>query len=180
MTRRLYDPAIEKVAVTFPHLDMSDASGARNMLDSMVAAMAAEGVERASDDRIKESERMIPGPDGAPDILIRIYTPENRKQPGPGVVNLHGGGFILGGLEIEHPRCLMLAAKGDAVVVSVDYRLAPEHPFPAAAEDCYTALCWVVEHAAELHIDPARIVTGGGNEGGQQTARVDMVASERR
>jgi len=148
---RAYDPAIEELASQFPRYDVSDAVGARDTLNEFLEAMQAQGVERPTDDRIEEIERTIPGPDGAPDVPIRIYMPQDRTGPGLGFVNFHGGGFILGDLETEHPRCLIMAAEGEAVSIGVDYRLAPENPFPAGVEDCYAALQWVVDNAIDLN-----------------------------
>ncbi len=176
---RIYDPTVEKLASLFPRFDISDAAGARAILNKYMEAMAAEGVERPTDDRIEEIERTIPGPNGAPDVPIRIYMPKDRTEAGPGFVNFHGGGFILGDLETEHPRCLIMAAEGGAVSVGVDYRLAPENPFPAGVEDCYAALQWVAGHAEELKIDPTRIAIGGGSAGGNLTAAVALMARDR-
>lgn len=178
-TKRIYDPTVEELASTFPRFDVSDAVGARVLLNEFLEAMAAEGVERPTDERIEEIERTIPGPNGAPDVPIRIYMPKDRTGAGPGFVNFHGGGFILGDLEMEHPRCLTMATDGGAVSVGVDYRLAPENPFPAGVEDCYAALRWVVESAAELKIDPAKIAIGGGSAGGNLTAAVALMARDR-
>lgn len=178
-TVRIYDPTVEQQAATFPRLNVSDAVGARAILDEMSAAMTAEGIERPVDERIEEIERTIPGPDGAPDVPIRIYMPKDRTEAGPGFVNFHGGGFILGDLEIEHPRCLIMASAGGAVSVGVDYRLAPEHPFPAGVEDCFAALQWVAAHAEELKIDPTKIAIGGGSAGGNLTAAVALMARDR-
>lgn len=177
--KRIYDPAIEEQASMFPRLNVSDAVGARDTLNEFLEALAEEGVERPTDDRIEEIERTIPGPDGAPEVPIRIYMPKDRLEAGPGFVNFHGGGFILGDLEIEHPRCLIMAAEGGAVSVGVDYRLAPENPFPAGVEDCYAALQWVAENAAELKIDPNKIAIGGGSAGGNLTAAVALMARDR-
>jgi acetyl esterase/lipase len=163
----------------FPRFDVSDAVGARDTVNEFFEAMAAEGVERPTNDRIEEIEQTIPGPDGAPDVPIRIYMPKDRTEAGPGFVNFHGGGFILGDLETEHPRCLTMAAEGEAVSVGVDYRLAPENPFPAGVEDCYAALQWVVENAAELKIDSTKIAIGGGSAGGNLTAAVALMARDR-
>lgn len=178
-TNRKYDPVIEEQASTFPHLDVSDAVRARNALNKFHEALAAEGFKRPSDERIEEIERTIPGPKGSPDLLIRIYMPKDRTAPGPGFVNFHGGGFILGDLEMEHPRCLVMAAEGGAVSVSVDYRLAPENPFPAGVEDCFAGLQWVVDNAAELKIDPNKIAIGGSSAGGSLTAAVALMARDR-
>ncbi len=176
---RRYDPTVEELASIYPRLDVSDPAGARNAVKEFFDAMAANGVERPTDDRIEEIERTIPGPDGAPDVKIRIYMPKDRKGPGPGFVNFHGGGFILGDLEMEHPRCLIMAAEGGAVSVGVDYRLAPENPFPDGVEDCYAALQWVVANASDLKIDPAKVAIGGGSAGGNLTAAVTLMARDR-
>lgn len=177
--KRIYDPEVEEVASIFPRLDISDVPTARATLEAFIEDLAKQGVERPSDDRIEEIERMIPGPGGAPDVRIRIYMPKERNGAGPGFVNFHGGGFVLGDLESEHPRCLIMAAQGGAVSIGVDYRLAPENPFPAGVEDCYAALQWVVEHARELKIDPARIAIGGCSAGGNLTAAVALMARDR-
>jgi len=178
-THRIYDPEVEAVASIFPRLDISDVPIARATLNTFIEDMARQGVERPADDRIDEIERMIPGPGGAPDVRIRVYMPKDRTEPGPGFVNFHGGGFVLGDLESEHPRCLVMAAQGGAVSIGVDYRLAPENPFPAGVEDCYAALQWVVEHAQELKIDPSRIAIGGCSAGGNLTAAVALMARDR-
>ncbi len=178
-TKRVYDPTVEAQAALFPHHDISDAVGTRATIKAMDEEAAANGVVRPTDPRVEEIERLIPGPAGAPDVPIRIYMPKDRRQAGPGFVNFHGGGFIMGDLEIEHPRCLIMAAEGGAVAVGVDYRLAPEHPFPAGVEDCYAALQWVAANAAALKIDPTRITIGGGSAGGNLTAAVALMARDR-
>ena len=83
---RIYDPTVEELASRFPQLDVSDAVGARITLNEFLETMAAEGLERPTDDRIEEIERTIPGPDGAPDLPIRIYMPKARTEPGPGFI----------------------------------------------------------------------------------------------
>ncbi len=178
-TNRIYDPTVEKLASMFPRFDVSDAFATRVVLNEFLGAMAAKGVERPTDDRIEEIERTIPGPDGAPEVPIRIYMPKDRTEAGSGFVDFHGGGFILGDLETAHPRCLIMAAEGGAVSVGVDYRLAPENPFPAGVEDCYAALQWVVGHTEELKIDPAKIAIGGSSAGGNLTAAVALMARDR-
>ena len=164
----------------FPRLDISDATSARVKLSKFIdEAMAAQGVERMTDGRVEEIDRTIKGPDGAPEIHIRIYMPKDRAAAGPGFVNFHGGAWILGDLEMEHPRCLIMAAEGGAVSIGVDYRLAPENPFPAGVEDCYATLQWVAANAEELMIDPAKITIGGCSAGGNLTAAVALMARDR-
>lgn len=108
-------------------------------------------------------DRQIPGPGGP--LSVRIYTPRAATAL-PGLVYFHGGGFVLGGLDMNDRPCRMLANASGAVVVSVDYRLAPEHPFPAAVDDAYAATKYVAEHAGEFGIDPARLGVAGDSAGG--------------
>jgi len=172
---RIYDSAVEELALKIPIFDFADADGSRAVLEEL---LEAEGFEWPTHDRIKEIERTIPGPRDAPDVPIRIYIPKDRSETGPGFVNFHGGGFVLGALESD-PRCLDMSVEGGAVSVDVDYRLAPENPFPAGVEDCYSALQWVVENAEELKIDPTRIAIGGESAGGNLTAAVALMARDR-
>ena len=125
-------------------------------------------------------DRNIPGPAGAPDVPIRIYSPANRTGSVPGLLYIHGGGFTLGNLDSEHAHCLHIVEEVGCVVVSVDYRLAPEHTFPAAPEDCYAALKWLAAHTEELGIDPARIGVRGGSAGGGLCAAVALMARDRK
>jgi acetyl esterase len=177
--KRIYDPTVEEQASMVPRLEVSDPAKARETLESFFAALAEQGYPRPVDDRIEEIERTIPGPEGAPEVPIRIYMPKERTEAGPGFVNFHMGGFVVGDLEMEHPRCLVMAAEGGAVSIGVDYRLAPENPFPAGVEDCYAALQWVTEHAEELKIDPTKIAIGGGSSGGNLAAAVALMARDR-
>jgi acetyl esterase len=123
-------------------------------------------------------DRLIRGP--ASELPVRIYTPAGVEQgPLPALVYLHGGGWVLGSIESHDPVCRALANHARCLVVSVGYRLAPEHPFPAAPEDCYAATCWVAEHAREIKADPARIAVGGDSSGGNLAAAVTLMARDR-
>ena len=115
------------------------------------------------------------------DLPVRIYTPEAwSREPRPVVLNFHGGGFALGSARQCDWICSIVAADLDAVVVSVDYRLAPAHKFPAAVEDCYDALIWTAAHAAELGADPARLGVMGDSAGGNLAAVVSILARDER
>lgn len=122
------------------------------------------------------TNRAIPGPLG--DIQIRVYTPEG-SGPFPALVYFHGGGWVAGDLEMVNAMCTMLSNRAEAVVVSVDYRLAPEHKFPVPLMDCYAATQWVSASAAELGVDPERIAVGGDSAGGNLAAAVAAVARDK-
>lgn len=124
----------------------------------------------------KVEDRIIPGPAG--EIPVRVYTPEGAG-PFPVLVFFHGGGWVIGSIEMYDPVCRALTNRGQCVVVSVEYRLAPEYQFPAAPEDCYAATKWVAENAASLNGDPARIAVGGDSAGGNLSAVVSQMAKER-
>ena len=122
----------------------------------------------------KIEDRKIPGPAG--DIPVRIYTPLDAKSDVlPSLVFFHGGGFVIGDLETHDDLCRCLANHGGCRVVSVDYRLAPEHPFPAAVDDCYAVTKWVAEHPAEFGIH-GPIAVGGDSAGGNLAAVVALLA----
>jgi acetyl esterase len=118
----------------------------------------------------------VPGPAG--EIPIRVYTPAG-DGPKPVIMYFHGGGWVIGDLDVCDNPVRRIANRTGAVVVSVDYRLAPEHTYPAAFDDCYAATAWVSEHAAELGGDPARIATCGDSAGGNLAAAVAIAARDR-
>lgn len=111
------------------------------------------------------------------DIPIRIYTPTG-KGPFPALLYYHGGGFVVGDLDSHDGVCRRIANLSGVVVISVDYRLAPEYPFPAAHDDAYEAAVWVAQHADDLQIDPKRIAVGGDSAGGNLAATVSIRARD--
>ena len=160
----------QAAAAGAPPLSSMDPPAARRMMVQMARMTAAGPVEVTAEDRT------IPGPDG--DIPARSYTPEG-SGPFPLLVWFHGGGWVIGDLETADATCRELAQRADIVVLSVDYRLAPEHRFPAAPEDCYAALTWAVDHAADLGADATRLAIGGDSAGGNLTAAVALMAHQR-
>ena len=125
------------------------------------------------------AERSFPGPDGT-DLGLRIYRPRDAVSTTlPVVVNFHGGGWVSGDPYQSEWWCSSVAVDARVAVVSVDYRLAPEHPYPAAPEDCYAAVRWVVEHAADLAVDGTRLAVMGDSAGGNLAAVVAMIARDR-
>ncbi len=123
----------------------------------------------------KIEDRRIPGPAG--EIPLRIYTPASAAPMGA-LVYFHGGGWVIGDIESHDEVCRALAKGSGCVVVSVDYRLAPEHKFPAAPEDCHAATKWVAANAAALGVDPNRIAVGGDSAGGNLAAVVAQMARD--
>ena len=121
-------------------------------------------------------ERTVPGPAG--DIPVRVYRPEGAGAF-PALVYYHGGGWIIGDLDTHDPLCRHFANAAGCVVVVPDYRLAPEHKYPAAADDCYAATKWVAEQGAEIGVDRSRIAVGGDSSGGNLAAVVALMARDR-
>ena len=120
----------------------------------------------------------IPGSDGQP-MPARAYRPASADKP-PVLIFLHGGGWIAGDLVSHDPLCRELMLASGCVIVSIEYRLAPEHKFPAAPMDCYSALQWVVDHGAEYGWDSTRVAIGGDSAGGNLAAAVTQLARDRR
>lgn len=135
--------------------------------------------ELIGDRPIRHEERTVPGPAGAPDITLSIFSRDGHVAGGPGIYHTHGGGMIMGDRYTGAEEYLSWVLEFDAVVVSVEYRLAPENPDPAPVEDCYAGLVWFAEHAAELGVDPGRIVIGGASAGGGLAAGVALAARDR-
>lgn len=124
----------------------------------------------------KVEDRSIKGPGS--DIPIRIYTP-NGRGPFPLLVYFHGGGWVVGSIETVDASCRSLTNQVGCITVSVDYRLAPEHKFPAAPDDCYAATTWTALNAASIHGDPSRMAVGGESAGANLAAAVALMAQER-
>src|SRR5580698_1867482 len=139
--------------------------------------------EEARAERAEMMARFVPMPEYASvgveertivaegrEITVRVYTPPSGDGPLPVVVFFHGGGWVVCTLETHDPYCRALATEAGAMVVSVDYRLAPEHKFPAGLEDCLAATEWVLAHAGELATDGSRVFVGGDSAGGTMAA----------
>jgi acetyl esterase len=138
---------------------------AMETLSAAQAREAAHGLDQLAGDAesvARIENREIPSRSG--ELPVRIYVPEGNG-PFPGVVFLHGGGWVICDLDTHDNICRAIARRASSVVVSVDYRLAPEHPFPAALEDSFDAACWVTDNAATLGIDPGRVIIAGDSAG---------------
>ncbi|MCB2065329.1 MAG: alpha/beta hydrolase, partial [Erythrobacter sp.] len=112
-------------------------------------------------------------------LAARLYIPHDAGDMPPLTVFYHGGGWVIGTLETHDSTCRALARDSGSAVLSVAYRLAPEHPYPVPVEDAYDALAWAAEHAAELGVDSARLAVAGDSAGGNLAAAVAIVARDR-
>ena len=168
-------PSIEMIPAD-GSFNFDDLPAAREMITRMFAEMAAqmppvEGVD--------SRDLSIPGPAGAPDITARLYTPKNLSGTKPGMLWIHGGGYILGDLDIDDHNLRQMCINTGCVILSTNYRLAPEDPFPAPVEDCYSSLKWFVENSKNLDVDKSRIAIGGGSAGGGLAAGLAIMTRDR-
>ncbi len=158
--------------------------GGFNAIPDIVARRAAleqmfAMLEVPENPRVAQEDRTVPGPEGDPEITVRIYRPVDASGPLPGIYYIHGGGMVLGDIQGEDANATLICDQVGAVVVSVEYRLAPEHPHPAPVEDCYAGLVWTAEHAQELGIDPDRLALYGGSAGGGLVLGTALLARDR-
>ncbi len=173
------EPRVAKIVKLMTTLDRrpTDATMAERRASS--AAIAKRGkllVMPAGPEPAEQRDLMVPVAGGQ--IVVRLYVPHGAG-PAPLYVFLHGGGWCVGTLDERDPRCRAISAGANCVVASVDYRMAPENAYPVPGEDCYAALCWLVDHAAELGIDPTRIAIGGESAGANLAAVVCLMARDR-
>lgn len=155
--------------------------GARR--EAVAGLLAAMGADQPVNPNVTHEDHFAPGHDGAPDVRVRIYTPVTSDGVAqtklPGLVYIHGGGMILGSIEGEEARCIALCEKLRIAVASVDYRKAPENPYPAAPDDCYAGASWVFANATKLGIDKSNIGIYGGSAGGGLAIAVALMARDR-
>ena len=130
-------------------------------------------------DEVLRTDHRVPGTDGAPDVTVRVHRPRDAEGPLPCVYSIHGGGYIVGTYEMEDARLDRWCSTLGCAAVAVDYRLAPETPYPGPLEDCYAGLRWVHRHAGELGIDPARTGIAGASAGGGLAAALALLARDR-
>ena len=173
-----FDPDLRPMLAVLPtEMDLSTVEAIREARANR--ELLSAGVPPDREDVTKE-DRTVPGREGDPEVPIRIYRPTAASDaPRPCIFEIHGGGFIMGSIEMMDPWCQRVAADTGAVVVSVEYRLAPEDPFPAGLEDCHAALSWTAAEADALGIDPTRIAISGQSAGGGLAAATALLARDR-
>lgn len=175
-TRHLVDPELRPILDLAPDMGVS----AENLpaTRARIAEMTRMGLE-AADASVAACEHWAPGVEGAPDVRVRLYRPQGLTPRAPVVFHIHGGGFLFGTAELGDARNRAWAKALGAVLVSIDYRLAPEHPYPAALDDCYAVLRWLHADGSGLGIDADRIAIRGESAGGGLTAALCLLARDR-
>jgi acetyl esterase len=165
------DPQLERVMDRMPVLDLSDISRLRELNEATKLPVSA------ADTTVVFDDRPVPGLAGDPDVIVRVYAPRDLPRPAGAVIYFHPVLFF-GTLNMDHARCMRFAAGAGCVVISVDYRLAPEHRFPAGVNDCYASLLWAQANAASLGIDAERIAVAGCSTGATLAAALTLMARD--
>ena len=171
-TLHLVDPALRPLLEAWPTLDLT----AESLAEMRTRELPPMPIDPSG---MVVEDRTIPGPDGAPHIAVRIYRPESGEGPFGCIYHIHGGGYVAGAAKEMEFAIRPLAGALGCVIVSVDYRLAPEAVFPAAIEDCYAGLAWTFAHADALGIDTNRIGVMGESAGGGLAAALALMARDR-
>ncbi|MFH5821866.1 alpha/beta hydrolase [Georgenia sp. AZ-5] len=169
------DPEIAAVLDAVPPMDLRDLDRARRERDELASSARAAWTPNGT---VGIDSRTVTAGSGQ-SIGLRIYRPLARTASGSALVWMHGGGHVMGRVEQDDPFLHQVVDDTGCVVVSVDWRRAPEHPYPAAIEDSYNALAWTAEHADELGVDERRIVIGGASSGGGLAAGLALLARDR-
>jgi acetyl esterase/lipase len=175
-SKHLVDPDLIPLIEQLPgfNLGVADLADIR----AMMIAVGTENRAPPADD-VVVTERRIAGPDGAPNVRVLVSAPAGPGAGRPGLLHVHGGGYILGAAEMTLDTDAAYVRAFQAVCVSVDYRLAPETPHPGPVEDCYAALKWLRDQAGSLGVDARRIVVTGESAGGGLAAAVVLLARDR-
>ena len=171
-TLHLVDPALRPLLEMWPTVTLADE-------DLTVLRGRELPVMPAQELPVESEQRHVPGPVGAPDILLHLYRPRGHTGSLPAIYHIHGGGYVLGAAKELAPVHRQLVDRLNCVLVSVDYRLAPETPHPGPIEDCYAGLAYVFAHAADLGVDLGRIGVMGESAGGGLAAALALLARDR-
>ena len=160
-------------------VDPTDVRGAVSAMRESAAARRAQLPAVPMPDGITAEDHQVPGPQGAPEVMVRLYRPAALPDSAPALYWIHGGGMVLGDVEMNDAYCGRLAGQLNALIASVEYRLAPEHPYPAPLDDCYAGLSWLAGATDEIGVDPTRIGLGGGSAGAGLAAGLALLARDR-
>lgn len=170
----LLDPEVAAVLDRIPLLDLTDLPAAR--AEREVLAAAARARWRPSG-RVRTEDRVVPGD---PDVRVRVHRPAGATASGAVLLWVHGGGHVLGSAEQDDPLLDAVVARTGCTALAVDWRRAPEHPYPAAVDDCYATLAAVAGGGLhDLDVDPGRVVVGGASSGGGVAAGLALLARDR-
>jgi acetyl esterase len=168
----------QAAAIPRPKLWQMPPAAARASFAGMMGLVGPQGVAVGKVENLAIA--VTHGPGSERQIAIRAYAPvAMASEPQPALIFFHGGGFVVGGLDTHDGLCRLLASEGNLRVIAVDYRLAPEHPYPAAVDDAVAATNWICANAATLGIDAGRIAVGGDSAGGLLAAVVTQVARDK-
>jgi acetyl esterase len=171
-----FDPELKEAIPFLPtSSEPMDIEASRELMASVIELMNAE--VDVSD--LVVEDHQVPAETPTREILVRTYRPAESSGQRPGILDIHGGGFTTGSIDLQHGAVANIAREVDAVVATVEYRLAPEHPFPAGLEDCYAALEWMANESDLLAIDPQRIAVFGSSAGGGLAAALALLARDR-
>ena len=155
-------------------IDLHDVPATRRRMAELVAKVPKPPPVEG----IRIEDRRVPEPKGSGEVLVRVYRPAGARAALPALLWIHGGGYVLGNVERDDAMCANLAMFAQCAIASVEYRLAPEHPYPAPLDDCYAALKWLVAASAELGVDKSRIAIGGASAGGGLAAGLALLARD--
>ncbi len=172
----LADPLKFFMEVMGGGLNLDDIAATRAQSDAIFASVVAQGPVIPG---VASQDISIAGAAGSPAVKARLYTPATAASPHAAMLWMHGGGYVLGNLDQDDLMLRQLAVDTGITMLAVDYRLAPDHPYPAPLDDCYAALQYLFENAAALHIDSRRIAIGGASAGGGLAAGLALLARDR-
>ncbi len=175
-----FDSELESLAKAIPDNTWDDPASARAEYETRIKNLSPS-VDTSG---LEVRDIKVPTFGEGPELTVRVYSPTSLTQdtevPLAGLLQIHGGGFVIGSLETEHPSAARNAQGLGAVVVSVDYRLAPENPYPAGLNDCYAALRWMYDNAESLNIDRERIAVLGTSAGAGLAAALNLMVRDRK
>ena len=171
--RDLVDPELLPVLEAFPAMNLSEAT-----VPQLRALIAGMGAAAPLPPGATVSEVAIPA-DGAPDVRALLIVPDTLAAPAPAILHMHGGAYVVGRPEMDLARLMGMAAELGCIILSVDYRLAPETPHPGPIEDCYVALGWLHAEAGRLGVDERRVAVMGESAGGGLAASLALLARDR-